>query len=337
MNQLTKLVTLLLLAMTAQAQSYKLADKVNVGGEGGWDYLTVDTAAHRLYVSRGSHMQVFDTQKKTVVGDIQDTKGIHGIALNTKAGLGYTSNGRDSTVSVVDLKTLKTLRKINVGAANPDAILYDRITNRIFTFNGRSDNATVIDAAKDSVIGHIALGGKPEFSVTDDNGTIFVNIEDKSLVVAFNAKTLAILDRWPLGTGEEPSGLAIDRKNHRLFSVCSNKQMVILDSKTGKIVATVPIGAGTDAAAFDPGTGLAFSSNGEGTVTVVGADKEKGYKVLETVETQKSARTMTVDESTHTLYLAAASFGPTPAATAERPRPRPEMTAGSFTILILAR
>jgi YVTN family beta-propeller protein len=316
---------------------YHLLQKVTVGGEGGWDYLTMDSTAHRLYVSRGSHVQVFDTQAKKVVGDILNTAGVHGIALDKETGRGYTSNGRDSSVSVVDLKTLQTVAVIKVGARNPDAILYDKFSQRLFTFNGGSSNATVIDVKNDSVIGHIALGGKPEFAVTDGQGTIFVNIEDKSMVAAFDALKMTVTAQWPLGKGEEPSGLAIDREHHRLFSVCSNKLMVVLDSRTGKIVSEVPIGSGTDAAAFDPVTGLAFSSNGEGTVTVVKENNAHTYEAVETVTTQKGSRTMTLDESTHLLYLASVNYGPAPAPTADRPKPRPAMEPGSFSILIFQR
>jgi YVTN family beta-propeller protein len=321
-----------------QASSgYKVTDKIKVGGEGGWDYLIADGAAQRLYVSHATHVVVIDTKTNAVVGDIPNTPGVHGIAIAPKLGKGYTSNGRTNNVTVFDLKTLKTLDTIPVKGTNPDAILYDPYSERVFTFNGRSSDATAIDAKTNAVLGIIPLGGKPEFAVTDLRGKIYVNIEDKSEVKEFDATTLKVLSTWSLAPGEEPSGLAIDRKNGRLFSVCGNKMMIVLDAKSGKVVASIPTGDGTDAAAFDPETGFAFASNGEGTLSLIHEDSPGKFSVVENVATQRGSRTMALDEITHRLYLSGAMFGPAPAPTAERPRPRPPMLPDSFMVLVLGR
>ena len=316
---------------------YRVVDKVKIGGEGGWDYAIVDTTAHRLYLSHATRTMVFDTESKTVVGEIPNTIGVHGIALASELGHGYTSNGRDSSVTVFDLKTLKVLANIKLKQRNPDAILYDPFSKRVFTFNGGSSNATALNAESYEIIGTVDLGGKPEFAVTDLKGKIFVNIEDKSTVAAFESKTLKVLAQWPLAPGEEASGLAIDREHNRLFSVCSNKLMVVLDAATGKVIASLPIGAGVDAAGYDPGTHYALSSNGEGTMTVVKEETPEKYSVVENVTTQRGSRTMALDTKTHKVYLPGATFGPPPAPTPDRPNPRPQMEPGSFMVLIIDR
>ena len=316
---------------------YKVVDKLKIGGEGGWDYSIVDTTAHRLYLSHGTRVVVFDTDSKTVVGEIPNTNGVHGIALAPDLGRGYTSNGRDSSVTVFDLKTLKVLTNMKLKARNPDAILYDPFSKQVFTFNGGSSSATAINAETYEIVGTVALDGKPEFAVTDLRGNIFVNIEDKSVITAFEAKSLKVIARWPLAPGEEPSGLAIDRAHNRLFSVCGNKLMIVLDYTSGKVVASIPIGSGVDAAAYDPVTSLAFSSNGEGTMTVVKEETPDKYTVIENVATQPRSRTMALDGKTHKIYMAGATFGPPPAPTADRPNPRPTMEPGSFMVLILDR
>ena len=316
--------------------SFKVVKKVTLGGEGGWDYLTVDSAARRLYISRGTHVMVVDADSGQTVGDLPDTAGVHGIAIVPELNKGFTSNGRDNSVTVFDLKTLKTGKKIPVGK-NPDAIIYDSASKRVFAFNGRSNDATAIDAAAEIVAGTIPLDGKPEFAVSDGKGHIFVNIEDKSEITELDSNKLKVLSNWPLAPGEEPSGLAFDAKRRRLFSVCSNKTMVVVNADTGKVVATVPIGSGVDAAGFDADRNLIFSSNGEGTLTVVKEDSPEKFAVVETVATQKGARTMTFDPKTHQVYLVTAEFGETPAATTENPRPRPSLKPGTFTLLILSR
>ncbi|MEJ7811428.1 MAG: YncE family protein [Gemmatimonadaceae bacterium] len=326
-------------AKKAQKQSaqYHVAKQIAAGGEGGWDYLAVDTAAHRVYVSHATHVVVLDADRDSVVGDIPNTPGVHGIALAPALGRGWTSNGRDSSVTVFDLKTLATKSTIKVTGRNPDAILYEPVTRRVFTFNGGSASATAIDAATDSVLGTIPLGGKPEFARADGEGSVFVNIEDTGELVKFDARTLAVRARWPLAPCEEPTGLAFDRAHARLFAVCSNKLMAVVDTRTGRLVKTLPIGEGSDGAAFDPATQLAFSSNGEGTLTVVHEDAPDRFTVVGTVPTQRGARTIVLDERTHRLYTATARYGEAPAPTADRPRPRPPMIPGSFTILVLER
>jgi DNA-binding beta-propeller fold protein YncE len=325
------------LSLTIQQPSYHVVARVSLPGEGGWDYLTVDTAAHRLYASRGTHVAVVDLDRDSVVGDIPNTLGVHGIVVLRDLNRGFTSNGRDSTVTVFDLKTLAAVGSIKVTGRNPDAIAYDPVSRRLFTFNGGSANLTAIDPRSGKIVGALELGGKPEFAQTDGRGRVFVNIEDKSELVAFDGRTLAIQKRWSLAPCEEPSGLAIDRARHRLFSVCGNGVMVISDADSGRVVATVPIGSGTDGAAFDPATKLAFSSNGEGTLTVVHEESADSFTVAATVPTQRGGRTVALDERTHRVYTVAADFGPAPEPTADRPRPRPPIIPGSVVLLVLDR
>lgn len=256
----------------AQALSgYHIIDKIEVGGDGGWDALTVDSKAHRLYVSHATHVVVIDILTDKVVGDIPNTNGIHGIAIAEKLGKGFTSNGRDNTVSIFDLKTLMVTGTVKTDK-NPDIIIFDAKSGKVFCFNGGSNNATVIDAAAGKVVGTVAFSGKPEFAVSDGRGKVFVNIEDKSEVNAIDVNTLAVTSKWPLAPGEEPTGLSIDTKNNRLFIACGNKRMIVMDSLNGKIVGDLPTGEGADGAEFDPGTGFAFSPNGAGTLTVIHQD-----------------------------------------------------------------
>jgi len=313
------------------ASGYHLVKTIPVSGDGFWDYLTVDSETHRLYISHSTHVQVMDTETYAMVGDIPDTQGVHGIALARDLGRGFTSNGRANTVTIFDLKTLKTIGSVKTGT-NPDAILYDAVTKRVFTMNGRSHDTTAIDAAEGSVAGTLELGGKPEFAVADGKGSIYVNIEDKSELVQFDAQKLTILNRWPLAPCEEPSGLAWDSKNRRLFAGCSNKMMAVMNADTGKVVATPVIGEGVDANGFDPETNFAFASNGEGTLTVVHEDGPDKFSVVEDVATKKSARTMALDAKTHKIYLSAADLEPPPPG--ER---RPSVKPGSFVILVLSR
>jgi DNA-binding beta-propeller fold protein YncE len=310
--------------------------KKTVLGDGGWDYLTVDAKARRVYISRGTHVMVVDADSAAVVGDIPGTNGVHGIAIASDMHKGFTSNGRDNNVTIFDTKTLKVLGTAPAGK-NPDAIIYDPASKRVFAFNGSSKDATAIDAKTGTVAGTIPLGGKPEFAAADDKGHVFVNIEDTSEIVRFDSNKLAVENRWKIAPGEEPSGLAMDRKHRRLFSVCSNKLMVVVNADTGAVVTTLPIGQGTDAAGFDPETGFAFSSNGEGTLTVVHEDSADKFSVVDTVPTQVRARTMTLDSKTHQVFTVTAEFGPPPAATAQQPRPRAPMVPGSFTLLTLSR
>lgn len=338
-NGLPALAAILVLVSSAIAtgpSGYHVARKLVLGGEGGWDYLFADSDGRRVYISRGTHVMVVDADSGSVVGDIPNTNGVHGIAIAGNLGKGFTSNGRDGSVTIFDLKTLKTLGTAQVGKG-PDAIIFDPFSQRVFTLNGGSKDATAIDAKTGSVAGTVPLGGRPEFAVSDEKGHVFVNIEDKSEIVEFDPVKLAVENRWPIAPGEEPSGLAIDRKHHRLFSVCSNKMMVVVNSDNGKVVTTLPIGAGPDAAGFDPGTELAFSSNGEGTLTVIHEDTPDKFTVLENVPTQARARTMALDTKNHQVYLVTAEFGAAPAPTAQQPRPRPPMLPNSFTLLVVSR
>ena len=328
-------VIIMCLSAIGQAQSttgFHVVKKITVGGEGGWDYITFDAQSHRLFASHGTKVVVISTETDKIVGEIPKTEGVHGIAVANEFGRCFISNGRTSTVSIVDLKTLTLLDTVSVGK-NPDAILYDSYSHRVFVFNGRSNDATILDAKKGTVVSTLPLGGKPEFSVTDGKGRIFVNIEDKSEIAVIDAKEMKVVSRWPIKPGEEPSGLAIDVKHNRLFSVCSNKLMVVVDAGNGNIITSLPIGARTDGCAFDPGTGLAFSANGEGTMTVVREESPSIFSVLENVKTQVGARTITVDPKTHTLYIPAAEFGTAPAPTPDRPRPRPPVLPDTFCIL----
>ncbi|MDT5158773.1 MAG: hypothetical protein QOC99_1338 [Acidobacteriota bacterium] len=326
-------------ALEAQTKSttvYHVVKQFKLGGEGGWDYLTIDPNARRLYISRSTHVMVLDADSGAVVGDIPDTSGVHGIAIVEDEGKGYTSNGRTSNVTVFDLKTLKALKQIPVGK-NPDAIIYDPASKRVFTMNGASKDATAIDVKTDAVVGTVALGGRPEFAVADEKGHVFVNLEDKSSIQEFDSHKLAVEATWPIAPAEEPSGLAFDRKHRRLFSVGSNKLMAVVNADTGKIVTTVPIGSGVDAAGFDPDTKLAFSSNGDGTLTVIHEDSPDKFTVLENAATQRGARTMALDPKTHQIYLVTAEFGPPPPPTPERPRPRPSIVPGSFVLLVVGK
>jgi YVTN family beta-propeller protein len=316
---------------------YHLLKKFVLGGEGGWDLLAFDSAANRLYISRGTHVMVVDPDSGAIVGDIPNTPRVHGIAIAPEFGKGFTSNGGDATVTIFDLKTLKTVGQVKVGQ-NPDAILYDPASKRIFSFNANSNNVTAIDTKTGTVAGTLALGGKPELAVADEHGKIFVNLEDKSAVVEFDARKLAVDATWPLAPGEEPTGIAIDRKHHRLFIACANKLMAVVNADNGKLVTTFPIGDGPDGAAFDSDRQLAFSPNGrDGTLTVAHEDSPDKISVRENVATQRGARTMTLDEKSHRLFLVTAEFGATPPATAKVPHPRPPMVPETFTLLVFGR
>lgn len=295
---------LLLAALLLAPPTYGVVAQYPVGGEGGWDYLTVDAKAHRLYVSHATHVAVLDSETGKVVGDIPNTPGVHGVALITRLGRGYVSNGRDDSVTVFDLTSLAFLGKIAVGK-NPDAIFYEPTVRRVFTCNGRSNDLSVIDPDAGKVVATVPLTGKPETPASDGR-TLFVNIEDKSAIERVDLKSLRSLGSWPLAPVEEPSGLAFDPRGHRLFAVGSNGKMAVVDSRTGKVLATPPIGDGPDAAAYDAKRDLVFSSNGEGTVTVLRRAKDGMYGVVQTVKTVPSARTMAIDERTGRLYLSAA-------------------------------
>lgn len=314
---------------------YRLLKEIPVGGEGGWDYLSVDEGARRLYVSHGAKVVVIDIEQNAVVGEITDTPGVHGLAVAPELKRGFTSNGRENKASIVDLVTLKTLSKVDTGA-NPDAMLYEPGQKEVYMFNGRGQSATVFEAVSGQVVATIPFGGKPEFAVADTKaGRVYCNIEDKNELVAIDTKTHTVVNRWPIAPGEEASGLAIDLAQHRLFLGCGGSNlMVMMDSTSGKVVASVPIGKGVDATAFDPGTQLAFSSNGEGNVTIAREETPDKLVVVQTLTTERSTRTMTLDPKTHRIYLASAKFETQAEPAPGAQRQRPKMIPDSMKILV---
>ena len=313
-------------AAGAKTPHYQVVKTWKLGGDGGWDYLTVDSDGHRLFIARSTRVMVIDTDSGKQLGEIPDTPGVHGVALVPDLGRGFSSNGREDMVSVFDLKSLAVQKKIKVGNG-PDAILYDPFSKRVFTFNGRGQDTTAIDPSKGEVAGTLALGGKPEFPVTDEKGTVFVNIEDKSELVAFDPVKLTVKSRWKLAGCEEPTGLSFDAKTRRLFAGCGgNKKMAVVDADSGKLLATPDIGEGCDATAFDAERSLAFASAGDGTITVISEDAPDKFSVAQTVTTQKGARTMAVDRKTHRLYTVTANVGP---------RPERKVEPDSFVVLVL--
>jgi DNA-binding beta-propeller fold protein YncE len=319
----------------ASAASYHIAHELPLDGEAGFDDLKVDSSG-RVFVTRGTFVQVIDADGSRVIGVIPDTPGVHSIAFAEDLGRGYISAGRSSNVIVFDLKTLARLNEIKTTGENPDAIIYDSNTHRVLSFNGRGRNATVIDAVKNEVIGTIALDAKPEFAAADDAGTVYVNLEDKNSVAAIDAKTMTILHVWPIAGCDGPTGLALDRAHRRLFSVCSNKIMAVIDAGSRRVVATVPIGGFVDGAAFDPGEGLAFASAGEGTITIVHEDAPDRFSVVQTLPTQPGARTMTLDERTHRVYVSTATYKETaPAPGAPQSGPRFTAVPGSYKLLTI--
>jgi YVTN family beta-propeller protein len=312
--------------------SFTVQTKWKIGGEGGWDYLTADSAAKRLYITHGGRVEVIDTVTGKSIGAITGLKGTHGVALDDANKYGYISDGGANAVVVFDRATLQTVTSIPAGT-NPDGIAFEPVTKTVWAFNGRSKDVTVIDTATQKVIATVPLPGKPEFPVADGKGVIFDNIEDKNEIVRLDAKNPRITAAWPITPCESPSGLAIDREGRRLFAVCDEKKMAVVDANTGKVIATPAIGDGPDAAAYDPKSKLAFSSNGEGTVTMIDTSNSS-YKVLQNLATQQGARTMALDSATGKIYVVTAQFGPRPAATASTPRPRPAVVPDSFTVIV---
>jgi DNA-binding beta-propeller fold protein YncE len=336
MSRLAVSASALLLALVGLAAAdepakteYRVLKKIPLGGAGGWDYLTFDEG--RLYIARSNRVQVVDVEKGKLAGEVLKTPGVHGVALVPKRKLGFSSNGGDSTVTVFDLETHRAKKQVKVGE-RPDAILYDPASDRVFTFNARSKDATALSGEDGSLAGTVKLDGRPESAVADEKGMVYVNIMDKNEVAAVDAKKLTVKERWALGSGKSPMGIAMDRANRRLFVTCRNEKMVILDADNGRVLETLSIGKGTDAAAFDPGAGLAFSSNGEGTLTVVERQGDK-YRVAANVKTQAGARTMALDPKTHNVYLVTARFKP-PAA---GKKGRGQMEPGSFVILVVGK
>ncbi len=318
-------------SLSAQSANYQLVKKTTIGGEGGWDYLLADDEGGRLYVSHGTQVDVLDLKSHEKLGVITPTPGVHGIAVVPGTSIGYTTNGRPNTATMFDTKTFKAHKEIPTGK-KPDAIMYDAFSRRVFIFNNEGNSATVLDATTGNVAGTVELGGAPEAAVSDDHGTIFVNLEDKNEVAVFDARSLSVKHHWKLGKGEEPTGLAFDKPHHRLFSTC-NKIMVVMDSQTGKVLAEVPMGSGTDGAVFDTYTSSAISSNGEGTLTVVKEVKPGQFDAVQTVTTQRGARTITIDPKSHHIFVTTAEYGPAPAPTTENPKPRPAVKPGTFMVL----
>lgn len=315
---------------------YRVLRGIPLEGETGWDYLVASGETRRLFVTRGTHVSVLNADTGEVVGKIADLPGVHGVALAPALGRGFTSNGRDDSMTIFDLKTLATIGKLKTGA-NPDAIIYEPVTRRVFVFNGRSKDATVTDAERDTVLGTFPVGGKPEFAAVDGAGMVYVNVEDTNEVLAIDAKSMTIKSRWPLAPGTDPTGLAIDPKSRRLFVGCGNKKLVVLNADNGKVLTTLDIGAGVDAVEFDQMAGGIFTSNGaDGTLTVVQMESPEKFRVVDTVPTQKGGRTMAFDVWTRHIFIMTAKYGPPPAPTKEQPNPRAAILAGSVNLLELA-
>jgi DNA-binding beta-propeller fold protein YncE len=329
-------IFLSLLGLNGQDVSigYKIVQKIHLDGDGSWDYLYADDGTGMLYVSHGKMMHVVDMKTGKNVATITDVNGVHGIAISLEFNKGFISNGADDNVTVFNTKDFGVIEKVAVTGKNPDAILYEPFTKTIITWNGRSSNATVIDVKTDKVLQTIDLAGKPEAAVSDGKGKVFVNIEDKSEVCMINVKTWKVEQTWSVSPGEGPSGLALDNENHRLFSA-TDKLMVVLDAESGKVVTTLPTGGRVDGAGFDPGLKRAYSSCGEGVLTVVQEVNPNSFKVLANFPTQVGARTISVSAKTHRIYLPTAEFGATPEKTNDNPRPRPALKPGTFTVLVV--
>ncbi len=334
-----KIILLLLSALmvsNALAQKYSVSKSISVTGTEGWDYLVVDEPAQHLFVSHGSVVNVIDLKSEKTIATIPDTKGVHGIAIANDLGKAFITDGKDNAVTVVNLKTFQLIEKIAIAGSRPDAVLYDAFSKKVFVYNAKTNDATVLDAITNKIVGTIPLDGKPEFSVTNNKGLIYVNIEDKNQIKTIDTVTLKVIQTRSISPGDEPSGLAIDLVNNLLFSVCSNKMMVVVNAINGKIIQTVPIGDGCDGVAFDAKKNLIFSSNGEGSITVVKENSRNSYTVIETVKTKRGARTITLNKTTGQLYLPTASFGEAPNPNAENAHPRPAILPDSFKVLVVS-
>ena len=337
---MNKFIVFCLLVIAANSYAgdsgYHIIKKLKVGGDGGWDYLTIDDAARRLYISRSTHVMIIDLGTDKVVGDIPNTPGVHGIAVAPEFNRGFTSNGKADTATIFDLKTLKVLGEVKTGR-NPDAILYDPASQKVFTFNGRSKDATVIDAVSGKVVKTIALGGKPEYSATDGKGKIYVNIEETNEVVEIDSIKTRVSRRFSLLPCDEPTGMGLDAEHHRVYSGCHNKTMTILDTTAHRVIARMPIGEKVDGNGFDAGTGLAFSANGDGTLTIVHEASPGKFEVVDNVSTQRGSRTMVIDPKTHNIYLPAAQFNEPNEAVQAGTKQRPVMVKDSFEILVVGK
>jgi len=329
------LISFVVLAATNGA-GYRLTNKVTLGGDGGWDYFEVEPGTSRVFIPRGSHVLVADSEGK-LIADIPGTHGAHAIAFAPELKRAFLSTDNSVTILDTDKLTVAGETKLPNGR-DPDAVLYDKASRRVFTFNGNGGNdASALDAESGNIVGSIPLGGKPEFAQADGTGRIYVNVEDKSQIIAFDAKTLQALHTWPIAPCKEPSGLAIDVAHQRLFAGCHNQLMAVVDYTTGKVLGMVPIGKGVDANRFDPSSGLAFASCGDGTITVAHQDSPDKYTVVQTIETQRGARTMALDTTNHNVYTVTAQFGPPPKPTAENPHPWPTVISKTFTLMVFTK
>jgi hypothetical protein len=324
---------LLCIGAAAARPQYGLAKVLQLPGDSGWDYMAFEQGGHRLFIAHGTQVEVIDTKRLTRIGAIADTPGVHGIALAPALRRGFISAGAAGTIIEFDLQSLARLKEIKSTGENPDAIIYDPGTQRVFAFNGRGRNATVLDARTAEVVGTIDLGSKPEFAAADGKGHVYVNLQDKNSLAVIDSRSLALLSVWPLSGCEEPSGLALNVAAAQVYSVCANRVMIVTDAGTGRILGTAPIGGGVDAAAYDPGANIAFASCGEGVLTAVTQTPAGAPQVAQSVPTQRGARTMALDERTHRIYLVTASFGAAPAPDAEHPHPRPAILPGTFRLL----
>ena len=323
-------------AAAPAAGPYHLIKKVTLGGPGGWDYFAVEPGTKRVFIPRDTHMQIVGPDGQ-VIRDVSGMNGAHGIAFAPEIGRAFTTNGRAQSITVFDLKTLLQMRDVPTPDRLPDGILYEPVSKRVFTFNAPTHDATAIDATSFAAAGHVELAGKPETAQADGEGHVFVNIESKSELTEFDARTLRVMHTWPLAPCKEPSGLAIDVAHKRLFAGCHSGIMAVIDYTTGKVVSTFPIGQGVDATRFDAGTQLAFASCGDGTITVAHEDAPDHYTVVQTIHTERGARTMALDPMTHQVYTVTSQFGPAPAPTAQDPHPRPTRVPNTFTLLIYGK
>jgi DNA-binding beta-propeller fold protein YncE len=323
-------------AQAAPDSTYRVVHEITLGGDGRWDYVTLDTVYHRLFIARQTRVMVVNPESGKLLGEIPGLEGAHGVALAYHAGHGFATSGRDGTVTMFDLRTLRVLRRTRAGD-DADAVVYDPVSRRVVSLNGDANTASVIDPVSGRLLATIALGGKPEFGVAASDGRLYANLVDSAQMVEIDPKASRVLRRWTLAPCEEPTGLAIDRVHHLLFSGCHNRLMAISDYGQGRLVAQTPIGGGVDGGAFDPSSQLAFTSNGDGTLTVVHEDSPTRFHVVATIGTRRGARTMALDERTHRIYTVTAAFGPTPAPTPDEPHPRPSLVPGTFALLVLER
>ncbi len=335
MKKIVSVFIIVFFTIGALAQTHYVSKKISTTGNEGWDYLSVDEINQHLFVSHGNSVNVIDLKTDKTIAVIPNTNGIHGIAIANDLNKAFITDGKDNAVTIINLTTFELIEKVAIEGQKPDAVLYDLFSHKVLTFNAKSKDATALDATTNKIIKTIALGGKPEFPATNTKGLIYVNIEDTNEIKTINATTLEVVNTWSIAPGEEPSGLALDLETNRLFSVCGNKLMIIVDATTGKILDKLPIGDGCDGVALDPEKKLIYSSNGEGTITVVKEQNANSFSVIETIPTQKGARTIAIDKSTHKLYLSSAEYGAKPEPTAENPKPRASIIPDSFVVLVI--